>query len=148
MPNGKIDVALADQQLGLSLHPVIAAGARERLTNPAAVEKTSDPVAATQFLRARAMSATVDAERKRRTLNYERGKYILTDDAAAQWSQTLAALLLRVEESFADLALDLGLNREQLTVLRKWWRKSRGDAAAEQRRIADRLPEFVADEAA
>ncbi len=150
--DGKIDVELADKQLGLGLDPVRAASAGDRQHQQSAGGSTpgwsENEKASQQLLRARALSASVDAERKRRDLNAERGKYTLSDQAAAEWAKMLGAFLQRVEEGFADLAIDLGLDREQLAGLRKFWRAQRANASEEARRLAATLPEFVADEAA
>lgn len=152
--DGRIDVALADRQLGLMLDPVQAASAGDRTGRLGASPAPSTPAwsenekASQQLLRARAVKASVEAERARRDLNAERGRYIPSQDAAAEWARTLGAFLQRVEEGFADLAIDLGLDRAQLAGLRKYWRSQRASAAAEARQSAQSLPEFVADEAA
>jgi|ERR1700687_683482 len=151
--DGKIDANLADKQLGLTLDPVRAASAgdrpRQRQSPPDAGTGWSDnDKASQQLLRARAVKASVEAERARRELNVERGRYAISSDVTAVWARTLGAFLQRVEEGFADLATDIGLDREQLTGLRKYWRAQRAGAAEDARQIAKALPEFVADEAA
>jgi hypothetical protein len=151
--DGKIDVDLADKQLGITVDPVRAASAGDRTSQrqappDAGAGWSENDKASQQLLRARAVKASVEAERARRDLNAERGKYAIATDVAAAWARTLDAFLQRVEEGFGDLAIDLGLDREQLAGLRKFWRAQRASAAEEARQLAATLPAFVADEAA
>ncbi len=101
-----------------------------------------------QFLRAKALSASVRAERDRRELSEERGKYMLAAEAEAEWTRVLAAFLLDVEQSVTDLASTLGLTREQTVGLRRWWRNQHAKAAEANRTAAAAQPEFVEDTAA
>ena len=149
-PDGKIDPLLADAQLGAMVDPVMSASARNRAPRPqpaaaATRVSTADMLASSQLLKARAMSATVAAERSRRELNLERGKYLLAETATVAWGKALAEFLQGVELSFPDLAVSLGLDREKKTVLRKWWRETRSTLAAEARARADAAPEFDED---
>src|SRR5579872_5324963 len=142
-PDGKIDVEAADRQLAARLSPVHAASARARSGNAGAV--AIDLAAAAQLLKARAVIATVDAERKRRELMAERGKFMPTAEAEARWSKMLSDFLTDVEQSLSDLAQTLGLDREKTLLLRRWWRNERAKAAAANRAAAEREAEFVED---
>lgn len=151
--DGSIDAELADRQLGVTVQPVNAASARARApaavsAGPGAPNWTQDDTASRQLLRARALSASVDAERKRRELNEERGKYTLAADADAALARTLAGFLTDVEQSFLDLSGKLRLTREQLIGLRQWWRDHRVRAAAAARLAAAGERSFIEDNAA
>lgn len=86
--DGTINVALADQQLARTLD-VMSAGRGGRAggnlftglqsVSPAtaAPDEMVDIDSARQLLKARALSASIDAERKRRELEHERGRYVL-----------------------------------------------------------------------
>lgn len=146
--DGLIDPDLADDQLDERLNPVQSAGARQRVDRAPPVDGGSDPSAARQLLRARAISASVDAARKRRAFDLERGRYMLTATAQVEWNKALAEFLLGLEQSFPDLATDLGLDRTKTAVLRKWWRDQRTKAAANFAATAAATDEFVEEDAA
>lgn len=151
--DGKIDVELATQQLGRTVQPVNAASAQQRYAaegTGAAADPGWSPrdAAASQLLRARALSASIDAEHKRRELYAERGKYVLRAEAEVAWARTLSAFLLNVEQSLTDLGMSLGLDRQQLVALRRWWRNQRARAAEQNQLAAAAEPEFVEDTAA
>jgi hypothetical protein len=167
--DGKIDVALADQQINAKVEPMKAASAKRRVTakpkrapwpkregrDPApAKPPTRDPAlvaqetAQTRLLEARALSASVDAERKRRELEAERGRYMITEDALAAWAKVINAFLTQIEQSLPDLATSLGLDPAGRIVLRKWWRNQRVQFAAHCREVRDASPEFGEDTAA
>ena len=150
--DGTIDAAQADAQLGITIDPVMAASARQRPAGAALRSVPAAPAAeivdltsARQLLRARALSASIDAERKRRELEHERGKYTLTEEADAALARVLSGFLTDVEQSFQDLADDLRLDRAQLAGLRKWWSGQRAAAAAKARQAAASEPEFIED---
>jgi hypothetical protein len=158
-PDGMIDAGIADMQLSRSVDPMMSAGANRRAMRGAApMTDGEDDITAWsptnkanfQLLRARAVSASVDAEVKRRKLNEERGKYVLASSVEAEWTRTLSGFLLDVEGSFVDLNAALeGLDaRERLLAIRRWWRGVRARAAAANREAADEGPEFVEDTAA
>lgn len=52
----------------------------------------------------------------------------------------LGDFLQSVEQSIADLALSLGLAREQTAMVRKWWRAQRLAASAANRKAAEAEP--------
>jgi hypothetical protein len=148
--DGKIDAGLAVEQLRVSLHPVMSARARQRgdalpmpKAAPAASAEILDMASGRKLLAARAEIATVQAERGRRELEHERGRYTLAEGAKAAFAQALAEFLQRVEQNLGDLARDLGLDQRQAAALRTWWRAQRASAAAEARAKAATLPEFI-----
>src|SRR5580765_2132581 len=110
--DGKIDRDAADILLQRTVDPVRAASTAARYQDP-----TADPTeggrsapawsqrdrAGTALLQARALSASVDAERKRRELNFERGKYMLADDAERAWAKVLSGFLVDCETTLPDL---------------------------------------------
>jgi hypothetical protein len=144
---------LALDQLGRTVDPVMQASHRALTSSKtpppgeaaAGADWSPSAQASTQLLRARALSASVDAERKRRDLMAERGKYLLTAQAEADWARVLTALLQNVELSLADLALSLGLDREKALALRRWWRDQRLRAAEHHRSAAEVEPQFIED---
>ena len=152
-PDGTIDAALADNQLDIRLETVRRAGQmsqRPGLSDPPAARSSAavvDLTASRALLDARVTVETIRAERMRRDLNEERGRYMLTERAEAEWGRVLSAFLLDVETSFADLNYQIdGLdNRERLIAIRRWWRGLRQRSAARFRALADAEPEFVAD---
>lgn len=156
-PDGRIDRDLADRQIGGTIDPMLSAGSHRRYS-PVAPPDGQEQVPGWspanqvnfQMLRAKAMSATVDAEIKRRNLNATRGKYMLTESAEAEWARVLSAFLVEAEQSFADLNYQLeGLDaRERLLTIRRWWRELRRRTAATNEAEAEGLPQFVEDSAA
>jgi hypothetical protein len=151
--DGRINVELALAQLGRTVDPVAQASSMARrgsppsptLTPADASDWSPSAQASTQLLRARALSASVDAERKRRDLMAERGKYMLAAQAEADWARVLTALLQNVELSLADLALSFGLDREKTLALRRWWRSLRLRESEHHRSAAEVEPQFVED---
>jgi hypothetical protein len=101
-----------------------------------------------RLLEARALSASVDAERKRRELQAEQGRYTLAAEAQAAFAKTLSAFLIGVEQSLADLALELCLDGASRVALRRWWRNQRVAAAEVNRLALASTPEFMTDTAA
>jgi hypothetical protein len=146
---GRINVEVAETQLSLRLDAVrsvgaiaaaqVGSGALQSIAGGASFK------ASLEILQARALSASVDAERKRRELNAERGKYVLAEQARGDWARTLTEFLSDVEQSFGNIAENLRLDGEQLAGLRKWWRDHRSRAAEKARASAATLPEFVGD---
>jgi hypothetical protein len=154
--DGRVNVEVALEQLGRTVDPVKQASHRALTSSRNAAPPGGDAgadwspsaQASTQLLRARALSASVDAERKRRDLMAERGKYMLAAQAEADWARVLTALLQNIELSLADLPLSLGLDREKTLALRRWWRNQRLRAAEDNRLAAETAPDFIEDTAA
>jgi hypothetical protein len=151
--DGMIDADYADEQLARELdygksEPLRGSRATRLTADPA--ETGGDPAASRMLLRARALSASVDAERKRRELEQERGKYSLTADIEATWRRQLSGFLLAIEQSFPDLADELaGLSAAaQRVVLRKWWREQRARAARDMLTAGEQMPDYTPDRAA
>jgi hypothetical protein len=154
--DGTIDVALADQQLARTLD-VMSAGRGGRAggnlfigsqsASPAAAApvEIADIDSARQLLKARALSAAIDAERKRRELEHERGRYVLADQQLEVTAKLVGEFVTGIEQSFEDLTDAAGLSRAQLSAVRKWWREQRAIAAARFGAEAEQHPEFIAD---
>jgi hypothetical protein len=132
--DGSIDADLADQQLNGTTAPMHVAGSRNRVTRQQApvVVASGDATwsgpreqAGTQLLRARALSAMVAAERARRELMAERGRFVLKAETEATFAKAIADFLLQVEQSLPDLAMALGLDAAGRVALRRWWRNQR-----------------------
>jgi hypothetical protein len=153
LPDGRIDAA-ADRQLAVTVDPVLAAGRpgrSEKVTSaaPAAVPGAIvDFEASRTLLRSKAVLAAVAAERARRSLNAERGRFVLTAQAEAEWTRTPGEFITNIEGGFLDLAEALGGDRRNLIVIKKWWRAIRASEAERNRQQAASLPEYTAaDEA-
>lgn len=152
--DGRVDVAAARAQLGRTLDPVLSAIHRQPGIGhgaPGAADWSPSGQASTQLLRARALTASVAAERSRRELMAERGKYMLTADVQAAWAKVMGDLVLQVEQSLTDLSIVLqqtGTAREKEIALRRWWRNQRLLGAEANRLAAASEPEFVEDGAA
>jgi hypothetical protein len=158
LAGGRIDTDHGDAQLGRTVHPVMAASARAlgaaaAPAPPAPPPPTATPSSAAvediaahrQLLRARAVSAAVDAERKRREFERERGRYMRTAEAEAEFTRVLGDFLTATEGGLGNLALALGLDRAQTVELRRWWRERRAKAAETNRVAAAAEPAFVPD---
>lgn len=160
LPNGLIDVEQADAQLRLTLNLSrhIGQGGSAGFINgiapphppgpvpsPATAMAPDDIMVARQMQRARAVSASIDAERKRRELNAERGRYVLAQQVAAEWTKALSAFLQSVELSFPELVTRAGLDRGQVIALRQWWREQRQQNALRFAAEAEAMPEYVED---
>jgi hypothetical protein len=150
--DGKIDVDLARAQLGRTLdagqRAIRQPGADHGAPATGGADWSPSAQASTQLLRARALSASVAAERSRRELMAERSKYMLTAEAEAAWARVLSDIMLQVEQSFADLAIVLqqaGSVREKEIALRRWWRNQRLRGAEQHRIAAAAQPQFVED---
>ena len=140
--DGTIDAALADQQLDIRLDTI------RRASRPAPAAPAAEPIdfsSGRDLLRARALSASVAAERSRRALEHERGRYALSEDVAAEWARALAGFLVEVERSLPDLAHTLQLDHQQTVTLRRWWRQQRAEAAERNRLAAAAEPVLVGD---
>jgi hypothetical protein len=96
-------------------------------------------------MRAKAIMATVQAQRALMAFRAEQGKYTLTADAQAAWAAMLSDFLLAVEQSLNDLAETLALDTAGIVTLRKWWRAQRVQAAADNRAKALAVPKFIDD---
>ena len=142
-PDGKIDAELADGQLAKTLDPVRSAAQRLPV---ASNTSGSDPAkqAQAEYLRARALSASVRAERERRELNAQRGRYMLTEEARAEWARGIMDHLQSVEQSLPDLADRLGIGWDGLLKLRRWWRARCEYTANRNRLAAASVPDFKA----
>lgn len=145
-PDGRIDRDLADEQLAETLDTDKATAARNRAGTARNVERATGAVAALQ--QARAVSATVAAERDRRKLNLERGRYVLAAQQLEVTARLMTEFVSGVEQSFEDLAETAQLTRAQLAGVRKWWRELRQKTADKLGADAEAFPEFVEDNAA
>lgn len=150
-PDGLVDAELADQQLGATVDPVMSASATARNraphARPAAPSSAEvvDMSSARQLLAARASLAETNAERARRELAHQTGRYMLTETASLSWTKHLAGLLQGIELGFADLGAAAGLDRAQMAALRKWWHDLRARTAKEAAAAAATEPEYVTD---
>jgi hypothetical protein len=117
-PRAKINVPIALSQLGKSLDPV-QLSAQQRpalpLEQAAAVTPTTSgpatvPIDGDQarFNRARADKQEIEAEQARRSLDEERGRYVLAEAAQREWTRQTAALIQAQHEWHRDVALILG----------------------------------------
>ena len=97
------------------------------------------------MLRSKATIEAIRAERARRELDYERGRYMLTEAVQQEWRNVLGDFLQTVETSLPDLANTLQLDREGIVKLRRWWRQHRADAARANRDKAAALSQFIED---
>lgn len=59
------------------------------------------------MLRARATIEMVRAEKMRRELEAERGKYLLAADAEAAWTRAMSETVLAIEQAIPDLSTRL-----------------------------------------
>jgi hypothetical protein len=147
--DGRVDFAVGRAQIRGTVDAVLSASARTRVDlqkSPAAPEEASARSRISdQLLQAKAISASVDAMRKRREFLHESGRYTLTADVEAAWTRSLTQLIATIEQSFPDLAADLGLDREKQMKLRQWWRRVRLRAAEGAGVNAAAEPEFVHD---
>ena len=144
LPDGRINVELADLQLAERLDPVRSAAQRSPVGSNTG---SSDPVkeAQAEYLRARALSAAIRAERERRELNAERGRYMLTDQVRSEWGRGIMEHLQSVEQSLPDLAAQLGHGREGLLILRQWWRRQCQYTADRNKLQGDNFPDYRED---
>jgi hypothetical protein len=121
-PDGRIDAVLADEQLrttvDLSRGKTLSRVPRAARATP---ETSQAQRAQVQLLAARALNASVAAERARRALDSERGRYALARDVDRVCKHALAGFLDGVEATLPDIAADLDLSPSQLRVLRTWW---------------------------
>jgi hypothetical protein len=151
--DGKINRELADQQLAITIQSPAGSAAHrlQPISQPQPASSGDGPAwtpggqASLQLLRAKALSASVDAERKRRELNHERGKYTLTAEARSEFAKVLSDFLLGVEQSLGDLVDTLQLDMAGATELRRWWRNQRAQAARATRAKAEAAPQFADD---
>jgi hypothetical protein len=144
--DGRIDAELADQQLGLSLDTVQSAtrAPTQPIETPTMTFSPTQQAQA-RLLNAKALDAAIKAETNRRALNAQRGRYTLTEEIRAEFGRGIMDHLMDVEQSLPDLAARLGLGREGLHELRKWWRDRRDYTAKRNRLEAENFPEFIAD---
>lgn len=132
-PRAKINVPVAQQQLGRSLDPVqLAAQSRPAPTQiPLGAEEAppADTVDTDQvrMMRAKADKAEIEAEQARRELDAERGRYTLAEAALREWTKQAKALIDAEHEWHRDLALviasELGIEAKAVEgVLRREFR--------------------------
>jgi phage terminase Nu1 subunit (DNA packaging protein) len=132
-PRAKINVPVAQQQLGRSLDPVqLAAQSRPAPTQiPLGAEEAppADVVDTDQvrMMRAKADKAEIEAEQARRELDAERGRYTLAETALREWTKQAKALIDAEHEWHRDLALviasELGIEAKAVEgVLRREFR--------------------------
>jgi hypothetical protein len=151
--DGKIDVELANRQLGLTVDRVRSAASTNRIDRLSVgrLPRRREPhgavydEAARQLLRAKAQIAAAQAARAWRELQLEKGRYTLTEDVDQAWRKSLTELVHLLEQAIRDLADELRLDAQGRVVLRKWWRQVREEAAARSRAKADDSPKYVAD---
>jgi hypothetical protein len=145
--DGKIDAAAADAQLAQRVNPVRAAAAV--ITRQPVVPAANEAPASWQdkYFRARAQSAAIRAERERRELNAERGRYVLAEKAREEFARGIMEHLMSVEQSLPDLADRLGVGVGGLIELRRWWRQQRVNTAERNRVEASKFPEYMEDPA-
>jgi transcriptional regulator with XRE-family HTH domain len=139
--DGKVNLDTARKQLAerVGVGRVMDSGS-------AAGARTPDDLAASrEILRARALTATIEAERARR-LDAERGRYCLTADVEKEWAATLTEIVNGIEERLPALDRDLALDRAGMKAVRNWWNETRrrlsmafGDKSAGK-------PEFIEDD--
>lgn len=150
----KINVEEAERQLGVTLDPaqqLHRQGVRPTASAapPAALPDPADDHQA-RYARARADSAEIEAERARRRIQEERGRYVLADAAAEAFSRELAEMVQAGEQWVMDagaaLAAELGTDAKTTTAaLRRQWRALRSRWAAEAAARRDGAPAFAAD---
>lgn len=149
--DGKIDAALADAQLGVTIDPVRAAaqaGAQAQSSRPTAVGYQAPAISgdAASLLRSRAIMARIAAIERRFAFEASRGRYMLTEDAERQWRTVLSGIILAIEAWFVDLVAELpGDKHRNVIIIRKSWRRLRVQLAAQEREGAAKLPEFAED---
>jgi hypothetical protein len=155
----KIDVAVAEAQLGLTLDPGQQMARGGRPTASAAMpEAAPRPSPAedhmSRYQKARADSAEIETERMRRRELAERGVYMVAEDARAAWSKEVSDLVQAVEQWLPDLAQELmgvvsadgTVDAKALTVaLRKGWRGFRARRADLARSVRDAEPELTTE---
>jgi len=153
----KINVAVAEAQLSRTLD------LGQRLVHAASPGATAEPKAlavnddAARYQKAKADAAEIEAERARRRMEEERGRYVLAEEARDAWSRELARRAERLERWVTDAAQDVAaaqaeaagpLDHKGLTVvLRSSLRRFRASAAADARERHAAAPELVADPA-
>lgn len=149
--DGTIDVALADQQLGLRLeiarhvsHGGGLLSGRPPAAAPAAIE---DLDGARALAKAKTTLAEIAAEKARRELELQRGRYCMTADANARFAQVLREFVDGVDQSIPDLALKINLDSQQAAEMRRWWREMRRAASERNRMAAEALSPYVSDPA-
>jgi hypothetical protein len=147
--DGRVDFERGRAQIRGTVDPMLSASAHTRVDrlskSPSAEETSARGRASDQLLQARAISASVDAMGKRREFLHESGRYMLAADVEAAWTRSLTQLIATIEQSFPDLAADLGLDREQQMGVRRWWRNVRMRAAEEARAAANGEPAVIVD---
>ena len=138
--DGTLDVGLADAQL--LADPKLKSPIRARLERlatqnpprPAARSKLGrrqvEPAPAPDMTlshlnRAKMLSALVEAERARRRLEQERGRYLLKDDVIAVWSTGQTEIIRTIEYQISVLERELGGDLQTMQIIRNWWRETR-----------------------
>lgn len=155
--SAKINVAVAEAQLSRTLD------LGQRLAHPAPPGVTAEPRSlptnddAARYQKAKADAAEIEAERARRRMEEERGRYILADEARDAWSRELSRLVERLERWVTDAAQDIAnaqaeaggpLDQKGLTaVVSASLRRFRASAAIDAAERRDASPEFASDPA-
>jgi hypothetical protein len=98
-----------------------------------------------QLNKARALTALVAAERARRQLEEERGKYIKTEKVEQAWSRGMTEIVNQIEFALPALDRELAVDRQGMAVIRDWWRKLRQDISKSSTTTMP-LFEYVEDE--
>ena len=124
--DGRINFGRARAQIRGSVDQIASAAAMRAVRSSrdqAPVEEPTHSRAVDQLMRAKALSAAVDAARKRRDFLAENGKYVVASEAEQAWARSFGRVLRTVEESFPDLCIDLDLGPSEELVLHRWWQK-------------------------
>jgi DNA-binding transcriptional regulator YdaS (Cro superfamily) len=155
--NALINVAIACQQLGVTLDPVQSAvnGKQSAVGQaPAGDQQSLEPEAFTdqrRMTKAKADQAEMAAERSRREFDAETGRYMHTAQAEVAWSKILGKLIAELEAAIPNLASDvaraLGSSdaKTATVALRnafRAWRAKQAEAGAQELAA---LESFVAD---
>lgn len=139
--DGRINVTIAEQQLGIRLDVVRSEGARAA-SQIAGGDEANEPAASV-----REKILEVELEQKRRRLEVERGVYVRADQVRAERGRALKQMIAAIDNWVGELPAELGLDQTQSAQIRSAWRRFRerqADAALAQ---AQSLPELMTDAA-
>jgi hypothetical protein len=138
--DGRIHAQLADEQLGRRLDPL-----RSRPLVLISDDLVTAQQARAELIQSKASEAAIKAERARMALDARRGEYTLTEQMRLEYGRGIMEHLQSVEQSLPGLAQRLGLGRDGLLELRRWWRQQRAATAKRNRIEAANYPEFIED---
>lgn len=142
--SARIVVAIACEQLGVTLDPVQAVANGQQASLPVEL----GPVAAAQseafndqrrFARIKADQAEMAFEREKRNFDAEIGRYMLADYAEAVWSKSFGKVIAELEAALPTMAMDMarqlpGVDPKQMTILLRnafrSWRTKQAELAA------------------